>query len=121
MAILNVLIVFSIYLSGGQPQLMKLYTKVTFPVSRGTPFISPLVSWDHSSSWSTPAIRSLESYGGTITVNLSKPEYSDLRGIRVHGMMSMPGAAYVVSWILLLSNNHNKTENRILSLWYGKY
>jgi fatty acid synthase len=28
-----------------------LYPKVQFPVPRGTPFISPLIKWDHSKKW----------------------------------------------------------------------
>ncbi|XP_021929696.1 fatty acid synthase-like isoform X3 [Zootermopsis nevadensis] len=36
---------------GLQPQLAKLYPSVEYPVSRGTPMISPLVRWEHSQDW----------------------------------------------------------------------
>lgn len=29
----------------------RLYPAVAFPVSRGTPMISPLLKWDHSEDW----------------------------------------------------------------------
>lgn len=87
----------SIYRSGGQPQVRKLYPEVTFPVSRGTPLLSPLVSWDHSTTWPVPNTNSSLSFSGKVTVNLSKPEYSKLNGHIVHDMTCMAGAAYVVS------------------------
>ncbi|XP_046603296.1 fatty acid synthase-like [Neodiprion virginianus] len=39
------------YEVGLHPQLTNLYPKVDFPVSRGTPMISPLVRWEHSEDW----------------------------------------------------------------------
>jgi hypothetical protein len=38
----------SLFEMGLQPQLANLYPPVQYPVSRGTPMISPLVRWDHS-------------------------------------------------------------------------
>ena len=38
----------SLFELGLQPQLANLYPPVQYPVSRGTPMISPLVQWDHS-------------------------------------------------------------------------
>ncbi|XP_024893544.1 fatty acid synthase-like, partial [Temnothorax curvispinosus] len=37
-----------LYNAGLQPQIANLYPIVEFPVSRGTPMISPLIRWDHS-------------------------------------------------------------------------
>ncbi|KAJ4448696.1 hypothetical protein ANN_00086, partial [Periplaneta americana] len=36
---------------GLQPQLAKLYPPVQYPVSSGTPMISPLIRWEHSQDW----------------------------------------------------------------------
>ncbi|XP_071569313.1 fatty acid synthase-like [Temnothorax nylanderi] len=36
-----------LYNAGLQPQIANLYPTVEFPVSRGTPMISPLIRWDH--------------------------------------------------------------------------
>jgi hypothetical protein len=38
-------------MAGPVPQVSKLYPAVQFPVSRGTPSISPLVSWNHTDDW----------------------------------------------------------------------
>jgi hypothetical protein len=38
-------------MAGPVPQVSMLYPAVHFPVSRGTPSISPLVSWDHTENW----------------------------------------------------------------------
>ena len=38
----------SLFELGLQPQLANLYPPVPYPVSRGTPMISPLVRWEHS-------------------------------------------------------------------------
>lgn len=39
------------YNAGLQPQIANLYPKVQYPVGRGTPSISSLVKWDHSTDW----------------------------------------------------------------------
>ncbi|KAH1010150.1 fatty acid synthase [Dendroctonus ponderosae] len=36
---------------GVNPQIHKIYPPVAFPVSRGTPMISPKVKWNHKSNW----------------------------------------------------------------------
>jgi hypothetical protein len=41
----------SLFELGLQPQLANLYPEVQYPVSRGTPMISPLVRWEHSEEW----------------------------------------------------------------------
>jgi fatty acid synthase len=38
-------------MAGSVPQVSKLYPTVPFPVSRGTPSISPLVNWEHTENW----------------------------------------------------------------------
>lgn len=36
---------------GLQPQISKLFPEVEYPVSRGTPMISPLIKWEHGDDW----------------------------------------------------------------------
>lgn len=36
---------------GHNPDVAKLYTPVKFPVSRGTPMISPLIKWEHGEDY----------------------------------------------------------------------
>ncbi|XP_035722352.1 fatty acid synthase-like [Vespa mandarinia] len=40
-----------LYNAGLQLDLAKLYPPVEYPVSRGTPMISPLIRWEHSDDW----------------------------------------------------------------------
>ena len=40
-----------LYTTGVNPCIERLYPKVEYPVSRGTPAISSLVEWDHSKSY----------------------------------------------------------------------
>lgn len=39
------------FLSGYTFPVERLYPKIEFPVSRGTPMISPLIKWDHAEDW----------------------------------------------------------------------
>ncbi|XP_070149856.1 fatty acid synthase [Polyergus mexicanus] len=41
----------NLYNNGLQPDIANLYPPVEFPVSRGTPMISPSVRWEHSDDW----------------------------------------------------------------------
>ena len=40
-----------IYNAGLNIDVSKLYPKIDYPVSTGTPSISPLIKWDHSRDW----------------------------------------------------------------------
>lgn len=40
-----------LYNVGLHPQISNLYPKAQYPVGRGTPSISSLVKWDHSTDW----------------------------------------------------------------------
>jgi len=58
-----------LYESGYNPQIEKLYPKVQYPVPRGTPFLSPLIKWDHSKSWLVSKQINLISNGIIINFN----------------------------------------------------
>lgn len=40
-----------LFLNGSTMPIERLYPAVEFPVSRGTPMISPLIKWDHTEDW----------------------------------------------------------------------
>ncbi|PSN32561.1 hypothetical protein C0J52_22028 [Blattella germanica] len=46
-----------LYMLGLQPQLINLYPPIQYPVSRGTPMISPLIRWEHSEDWYVTSYR----------------------------------------------------------------
>lgn len=42
------------FVSGLELQVDKLYPAIKYPVSNGTPMISPLMRWNHSKDWYVP-------------------------------------------------------------------
>nr|XP_023011970.1 fatty acid synthase-like [Leptinotarsa decemlineata] len=90
------------YLAWEQPNLRNLYPGVTFPVSRGTPMLSPLVKWDHAITWFTTAWTHEDYFGNIVTVNLSNEKYSYLEGHNIDGRVLMPATGYLeVVWEVL--------------------
>ncbi|KAG5869188.1 hypothetical protein JTB14_000254 [Gonioctena quinquepunctata] len=88
-----------IFLAGGQPNLRNLYRDVSFPVSRGTKMLAPLVKWDHSQSWSYPIWKSKDDTGKIVSINISEEKYSHLNGYIVDGKVLMPASGYVeMTW-----------------------
>lgn len=92
------LLIFRIFIAGGQPQLRNFYNDVSFPVSRGTKSLSPFVKWDHNISWFTPLYKHPDAFGQVVVVNLLEEEYSHLRGHYIDGRILMPATGYLVSF-----------------------
>lgn len=40
-----------LYLLSYNPRVERMYPEIEFPVSRGTPMISPLIKWNHEQEW----------------------------------------------------------------------
>uniref|UniRef100_A0A6P7GI13 Fatty acid synthase n=1 Tax=Diabrotica virgifera virgifera TaxID=50390 RepID=A0A6P7GI13_DIAVI len=97
-----------IYNAGAQPNLTKLYKGVTFPVSRGTKMLSPLVKWDHSSSWRVPLWKNEDCFGKIISVNLTNEKYAFLTGHNVDGRTLMPAMGYLVLVWEVVAELHSK-------------
>ncbi|KAJ8954469.1 hypothetical protein NQ314_007075 [Rhamnusium bicolor] len=95
-----------IFLAGGQPNLTNLYDGVSFPVSRGTQMLSPLVKWDHSVTWFVPYWTNKDYFGEIITVNLCDEKYSYLAGHNIDGRVLMPATGYLeLVWRVLAHMN----------------
>jgi fatty acid synthase, animal type len=64
----------------------KLYPAIEFPVSRGTPMISPLIKWDHSENY---FVTQYEDHAAKstwfITMNLSDLEFDYVPGHQIDG------------------------------------
>lgn len=82
--------VFSrIFENGVDIDISKLYPPIEFPVSRGTPMISPHVKWDHSeelfvTAYETKTTKSERHY----TVNLSDSDYEFVSGHTIDGSLN---------------------------------
>ncbi|XP_023310798.1 fatty acid synthase-like [Anoplophora glabripennis] len=101
-----------IYLAGGQPNLKNLYKGVTYPVSRGTKMLSPLVKWDHGVSWMVPVWHHKDSFGQSINVNISNEQHSHLAGHNIDGRVLMPATGYLeLAWRTLAQLHLKDPEN----------
>ncbi|XP_039308603.1 fatty acid synthase isoform X2 [Solenopsis invicta] len=87
-----------LYNYGLQLQVANLYPPVEFPVSRGTPMISPSIRWDHSEAWFTPEyqtqkfIKSRERY---IEIVLDEEDYNFMKGHVIDGRNLLPATGYI--------------------------
>ncbi|XP_069122700.1 fatty acid synthase-like [Argopecten irradians] len=90
------------YLQGINFNSLKLYPEVSFPVSRGTPMISPLIQWEHSTNWFVPTEKDFTNKGGSqsgtsFEIDIS-PESPDnyLVGHIIDGRVLFPATGYLV-------------------------
>lgn len=91
------------YNAGLQPNLGLLYPPISFPVSRGTGAIAPLIEWDHSQPWTVAY------YGGAgkqgagesiVEIDLSLPEHEYISGHIIDGRVLFPATGYLVSYFI---------------------
>lgn len=88
-----------LYNAGYEPQIAMLYPEVTFPVSRGTPMISPLIKWDHSDDWYVASYKMQEkitSGGKTIVINLKDENYAYISEYVMNKRNFFPATGYLV-------------------------
>lgn len=79
---------YSLYECGFNPQIQNLYPRIQFPVSRGTPMISPKIKWDHSKNWFVMYYRetdSLKSGERILGVTLKQEEWQYIGGHVIDG------------------------------------
>ncbi|KAF7995900.1 hypothetical protein HCN44_007007 [Aphidius gifuensis] len=88
-----------LYNTGHQPQIAKLYPEVSFPVSRGTPMISPLIRWDHSNEWYVTKFEMQEKISSgerMVKVSLQNEEFEYMAGHVIDGRTLLPATGYLV-------------------------
>lgn len=79
---------FRLYEKGFSPQLHNIYPTVEFPVSRGTPMISPKIIWKHHKDWWVTLYKcddQLDLEEASVKVMLNDPGYSFLSGHVIDG------------------------------------
>ncbi|XP_046739715.1 fatty acid synthase-like isoform X2 [Diprion similis] len=87
------------YEIGLSPQLSNLYPDIQYPVSRGTPMISPLIRWEHSEDWyvaHTPKVEKLSKGRRVIDIDLANDEFGWLSGHVIDGRILIPATGYLV-------------------------
>nr|XP_012224527.1 PREDICTED: fatty acid synthase-like [Linepithema humile] len=88
-----------LYNCGLQPRLANLYPLVNFPVSRGTPMISPLIRWDHSEDWFVSNYQKqnfIKSRQRQIKIKVNNEDYSYMIGHYIDGKNLLPATCYLV-------------------------
>ncbi|XP_029668185.1 fatty acid synthase-like, partial [Formica exsecta] len=87
------------YNNGLQPQLANLYPIVQFPVSRGTPMISPLIKWNHSEETYVMCFKTqknITSGERTINITLKDDTLEYISGHVIDGRNLLPATGYLV-------------------------
>ncbi|XP_025268427.1 fatty acid synthase-like [Camponotus floridanus] len=87
------------YNNGLQPQLANLYPTVQFPVSRGTPMISPLIKWNHFEDWYVAHFRTdkkITSGERTIKITLKNESFEYIIGHIIDGRNLLPATGYLL-------------------------
>ncbi|KAL2719273.1 fatty acid synthase-like [Vespula squamosa] len=87
-----------LYNTGSQLDLAKLYSSVEYPVSRGTPMISPLIRWKHSHNWFVPTYdtpQKIDSGERTIEISIMDEEFEYIKGHVIDGRNLFPATGYL--------------------------
>ncbi|XP_023311097.1 fatty acid synthase-like [Anoplophora glabripennis] len=90
----------SLYVSGCNLQVDRLYPQVDFPVGRGTPMISPFIRWNHSRDKFVPQyhldhIRRTKHGIRRYKIDLADPQWGLIAGHVVDGRLFFPGTGYL--------------------------
>nr|XP_012224502.1 PREDICTED: fatty acid synthase-like [Linepithema humile] len=88
-----------LYNCGLQPRIANLYPPVNFPVSRGTPMISPSIRWNHSEDWFVQKYetqKKIKSRKRQVEIMTGDEDYSYLTGHVIDGRNMLPATSYLV-------------------------
>ncbi|XP_050392804.2 fatty acid synthase [Patella vulgata] len=94
------------YINGLNFRPLNIFPPVQYPVSRGTPLISPIIKWDHSQSWAVPKVDEFLSGGSGMNSDVTfeidaSPESPDhyLVGHAIDGRVLYPATGYLcLAW-----------------------
>lgn len=77
---------FRLFENGIDIDIGKLYPAVSFPVSRGTPMISPMIKWDHQENYVVPLFDSYNFFEKrNVSINLSDKVFEFVQGHIIDG------------------------------------
>lgn len=79
--------------------MQNLYPKINYPVSRGTPSISPLIKWNHSEDWFVAFYEpegEIKSGERIFKISLRENEWSYLAGHVIDGRNLFPATGYLL-------------------------
>lgn len=72
--------------NGVDIEIAKIYPPISFPVSRGTPMISPIIKWDHHENYVVPSFDSYNFFEKrNVSINLSDKIFEFVQGHIIDG------------------------------------
>ena len=89
----------SLFMAGCESDVSKLYPEVTYPVSRSTPMIAPVIRWNHNDTWYVTSYQFQKKIGSgerTISVSLLEDESEFISGHVIDGRNLFPATGYLV-------------------------
>lgn len=76
--------------------ISKLYPSINFPVSRGTPMISPIIKWNHEEDHYVPHFDSFNTFERrNIIINISDKKFEFIQGHVIDGRVLFPATGWV--------------------------
>lgn len=85
-------------MNGVDIPIEKMYPPVQYPVSAGTPFISPLIKWDHSEDWFLAKFDTMKdgrSGERICKIALTDHDYEYVTGHVIDGRVLFPATGYL--------------------------
>ncbi|XP_063380019.1 fatty acid synthase-like [Cydia fagiglandana] len=105
------------YAAGVQPQVSRLYPRVSWPVSRGTPALASHVGWDHSVEWSVADFKTAGRSETVIEYDLGSPGDAFLAGHDIDGRVLFPATGYLaLVWQTVAKMNNLEMEQAAVVL-----
>ncbi|XP_067215658.1 fatty acid synthase-like [Linepithema humile] len=101
-----------LYNCGFQPRIANLYPPVNFPVSRGTPMISPSIRWNHSEDWFVYKYQThkhIKSRERQVEIMTDDKDYNYMTGHVIDGKNLLP----VTGYLMLVWETIGMTKNKI--------
>ncbi|XP_012234475.2 fatty acid synthase [Linepithema humile] len=101
-----------LYLVGLQPDIASLFPPVEFPVSCGTPMISPSVRWEHSDDWYVTTYKTqkkINSGERILNISLQDETYEYMAGHVIDGENLIPAMGYLVLIWEIMGSLRNET------------
>ncbi|XP_070505891.1 fatty acid synthase-like [Chironomus tepperi] len=81
---------------GVDMDISKLYPPISFPVSRGTPMISPVIKWNHEDDHLVPYFDSYNMFERrNVVINISDKQFEFVQGHIVDGRVLFPATGWI--------------------------
>ncbi|KAG5668080.1 hypothetical protein PVAND_016035 [Polypedilum vanderplanki] len=95
-----------IFENGVDMDISAIYPQIEFPVSSGTPMISPLIKWDHTENWFVPKYDDKKHNDMQINISLQDSEFGFISGHEIDGRVLFPATGYLfLTWKLAALQN----------------